>query len=171
VGVQNVKGVFGDSFNFWEYYQDTVLNTYYYAVDFPLPEDLSTVHTLRTRWNDIHIQGKLLASLIEFADKFGANMRPIDDGMAEVDEMRKSSDQLYLEADYAGALEQIDNAIARMGQLGEKAVSLKDGALMWIYVIEWLAVTGVSMVCGVILWTLMIRKRLYKEVKVTTARV
>jgi len=34
-------------------------------------------------------------------------------------------------------------------------------------VIEWLAVTGTSMVCGFLLWLLMIRRRLYREVRTT----
>jgi hypothetical protein len=48
-----------------------------------------------------------------------------------------------------------------------RAVDLKDRALLWVYLIEWLAVTGTCLAAGFVLWTLMVRRRLYKEIAVT----
>jgi hypothetical protein len=48
---------------------------------------------------------------------------------------------------------------------------LRERALLWVYVVEWLAVTGTLLVCGMVLWTLMIRKRLYRQVAVTRGRL
>ena len=44
------------------------------------------------------------------------------------------------------------------------AIQAKDNALFWIFVIEWFVVTGTSMVAGALLWSLMVRRRLYREV-------
>ena len=43
--------------------------------------------------------------------------------------------------------------------------------MVWVFVIEWLAVSGTSMLAGGLLWTLMVRRRLYKEVGETKLRM
>jgi hypothetical protein len=47
------------------------------------------------------------------------------------------------------------------------ALVLKDRALFWIYVIEWLSVSGTFLLAGFVLWTLMVRRRLYRQVAST----
>jgi hypothetical protein len=44
---------------------------------------------------------------------------------------------------------------------------MKDRALAWVYVTEWLAITGTTMICGYVLWAIMVRRRLYRAVRVT----
>ncbi len=47
------------------------------------------------------------------------------------------------------------------------ALKAKDEAMLWVYVIEWLTVSGTAMITGSVLWTLMIRKAAYRPVAVT----
>jgi hypothetical protein len=54
-----------------------------------------------------------------------------------------------------------------MEGLEEKAFVLKDATLFWVYVIQWAAVTSVLMMSGVVLWSLMVRRRLFREVYTT----
>ena len=54
-----------------------------------------------------------------------------------------------------------------LGEIEEDAIELKNRALLWVYVIEWLAVTGTGMVCAFVLWSIMVRRRLFKEVRTT----
>ena len=49
-------------------------------------------------------------------------------------------------------------------------VKIKDQALFWVYTIEWIAVSATLMVCGSALWTLMVRRRAYREVRTTRLR-
>ncbi len=171
LGVQNLKGVFGMNFHLWTYFIDTVLNAYYYAVAFPLPQDLVTVHELRAKWHEINIQKKLLISMIDFADKFGATTVPVENGMDEVESIQSNSNSLYMEQDYVEALREIERAISRIFELEEQAVELKDRALFWIFMIEWLAVFSTALISGFVLWTIMIRRRLYREVGATAFRL
>jgi hypothetical protein len=171
LGVQNLKGVFGQAFEDWNFFIDSVLNAYYFTVSFPLPTDLLTLHELRRKWHETNIQKKLLISMIDFADKFGANTVEIEAGMDEVESIQETSNELYLEQDYTGALQQLGLAISRVFELEELAVELKDRALLWIYLIEWLSVFGTAMISGTILWTIMIRRRLYRETGTTTFRL
>jgi uncharacterized membrane protein len=169
-GVQNIKGVFGQEFNNWEYFQDTVLNTYYYAVSFPLPPDVAVVHELRGKWDRFYLEKRLLLSLIDFADRFGANMQEVTAGIGEMEETRESSDERYLEGQYVEALERIDAALDEISGLEQLALKLKDRALTWIYIIEWLVVFSTVLVSGFIVWSLMVRRLLYKEIQVTSSR-
>ncbi len=170
VGVQNMGGAFCQGFDVWHYYRDAVLNTFYYAVSFPLPDDLIAVHALRAAWHEIDLQRALLFSLIEFADKFGANMVGVENHVREVDSIKKSSDGLYLDRDYSGALDLMGDAIGEIMSLQGTAVDLKKRALIWIYLIEWFVVLSTFMVSGVILWTLMVRRVIYREVGLTGTR-
>jgi hypothetical protein len=47
------------------------------------------------------------------------------------------------------------------------AMREKDKALFWIYVIEWLMASSTLIISGLVLWTLMVRRRLYRKVMVT----
>ncbi len=167
VGVQNTGGAFCKGFDIWEYYPDTVLNTFYYAVAFPIPEDVAVMHELRASWHRIHIEKSLLYGLVEFADKFGASVMRIENGMRNVDLLKRSSDSLYMDEDYTAAVERMGEALRELEDLQGLAVSLKDRALLWIYLIEWLAVLSALMASGSVLWTLMVRRAIYREVETT----
>ena len=54
-----------------------------------------------------------------------------------------------------------------MDRVEDEAVKAKNQALLWIYAIEWLVVTGTLMIGGFILWSLMVRRKLYREVDVS----
>ena len=58
-------------------------------------------------------------------------------------------------------------AISALGELQLKAMLLKDRALMWIYLVEWLTVLGTLLLCGFLLWGLMVKRRLYREAGAT----
>jgi len=169
VGVQNIRGSFGREWNEWDYFQDSVLNTFYYTAAYPLPSDLVVVHEIRRAWQQIRIQRQLLAGLVDFADKFGANTRLVDDRQEEVEAIRSSSDELYLSAQYSSALIELKKALIQLSSLEELVVKLKDRALVWIYVIEWMTVVSTLLITGVVLWVLMIQRRIYREVPTTSA--
>ncbi len=167
VGEQNIFGVFGCNFMEWTYFQDHVINVYYYTVAVPLPTDILIAHELRRKWHEYRIQLKLLASLIEFADRFGANMRTVDDQMEGLRSIKATADDLYLENDHPAALRVIQEAISEARRIGHLAVRLKDQALLWVYAIESATTLGVFLLSGTLLWSLMVRKALYTEVSGT----
>jgi hypothetical protein len=55
-------------------------------------------------------------------------------------------------------------------EISNEAIRLKDQALLWVYVIEWLSVTGMGLLSGLVAWTLMIRRKLYRQVEATRLR-
>jgi len=57
-----------------------------------------------------------------------------------------------------------------MKDLQSLASKLCKRAMIWVYVVDWLAITGTSMVCVFLLWSLMVRRRMYREVGTTRTR-
>ena len=132
-----------------------------------LPEDVVIVHWLRRKFSEFNSAQLYVLSLVDFIDRFGANTASITEGLVEISDAVHEARQLYLNLEYQGSSEKMEEALRRMGGLGDKAIRLKERALLWIYVVEWLAVSGASLVAGFALWTLMVRRRLYREVSVT----
>jgi hypothetical protein len=65
------------------------------------------------------------------------------------------------------AAEILGEANDEVKQISNEMMKAKNRAMRWIFIIEWLAVTSTGMVCGFILWTVMVRRKLYREVDAT----
>jgi len=81
--------------------------------------------------------------------------------------MKKEADELYLDQAYDSVLERIAQVREKLSALSADAVKLKDQTMLWVYLVEWLAVSVTSLVCGVALWTLMVKRKVYREVRLT----
>jgi len=68
---------------------------------------------------------------------------------------------------YGPALSKLEEVEKELRGLLLDAVKQNDKALAWIYVIEWLTITGTALACGASLWALMVRRTLYKEARST----
>jgi hypothetical protein len=109
----------------------------------------------------------MIISLVDFIETFGANSADTLQAVKKVDETRRVADQLYLDQDFDGALEEVDRALELMEGAEDIAEKSKANALLWVYVSEWLIVTATSLICGFVVWSLMVRRRLYREVAST----
>ncbi len=151
----------------WEYWKDFMTRLVYFIARAAIPPDVSLTHTLRGKISQYALEKGMVFSLIEFADTFGANTNFLNTKLAEVDELRQNVDRLWIEEDFYSCLPAIDEALASLEAVMEDAVKAKDRALLWVYMIEWLTVLGTSAIVGIILWSLMIRRRLYRQVATT----
>jgi len=87
-----------------------------------------------------------------------------------VSELREEGNELYLDQSYQGALDSVRESMEKLKSIEELAIEIKNQALMWVYITEWLAVTGTGLLCGFVIWTLMIRRGLYREIETTRLR-
>jgi hypothetical protein len=136
-----------------------------------VPEDLEVSHALRASFVRYQDERSVLTSLMEFVDKFGANTKILEEMIAEIGEEKEGAEYLYLTDDYSGAWETMNGVLDRFNEISEEAVKIRERALLWVYITEWFVVTGTMIICGSVLWALMIRRRLYKEVAVTRGRL
>jgi len=149
------------------YAPDMVVAELLFSTGRKLPEDVVLVHWLRRKFTGFNSAQLYVLSLVDFIDRFGANTASITEALVGISDAVDEARRLYLNLEYQESSEKMEEALRKIGGLGDKAIRLKDRALLWIYVVEWLTVCGASLVAGVALWTLMVRRRLYREVSVT----
>jgi len=149
------------------YAPDMILAELMYSTGRDLPTDVIQVHRLRVKFTDYASSQGFIFSLLDFIEKFGANTVGIVDQIDEISGVEDEAKTLYLEQAYQDSSLVIDQALQEIELLREEALRLKDRALIWIYVVEWLSVTGVSMLCSFVLWSLMVKRKLYRTVSTT----
>ena len=161
----SLSGFWGEAMN--PYGSDAYFGMLMYSTGRKLPEDVIMVHRLRIHFHEYAEQKGFVFSVISFVDRFGANTDDLVRQIAEMDESWRDSRELYLEQDYGNAFPIITGILADVALLREEALRSKDRALLWIYVIEWLTVSGTFLVAAFSLWTLMVRRRLFRSVSTT----
>lgn len=151
----------------WEYWKDVLARMVYFPARATIPSDVSITHALRLQISQYSFQKRMVFSLIEFADTFGANTNTLNQKLADTDELRTKVDTLWITEEFNECLPAMEEAMTSLAQVMAEAVKAKDRALLWVYIIEWLTVAGTSIVVGVVVWSLMVRRTLYREVGAT----
>jgi hypothetical protein len=151
----------------WAYYGDFAINLMMYVSNNPIPSDLETIHRIRSRFLDFRSTRDYLISIMEFSEKFGANMNSVGEMLVEADETYSGSLGFYMDQNFGESLGILEDAIDILLSASERAVDLKNTAMFWIFIVEWITVT-VTFALGIfVVWTLMVRRRLYREVSQT----
>jgi len=146
---------------------DVFVNMLLYSTGRRLPEDILKVHTVRQGLMDYEEAKGWALSIVDFADRFGANTVKLYGEAADADAVKDRARQAYLQQEYDEALALLDDAGKLLDWLAEHALRLKRRTLMWIYVIEWLSVAATLMISGEVIYALMIQRRLYRRVAST----
>ncbi len=157
----------GIDFIKWPYYGDFALNVVSYTTGNSVPQDVELAHRARILMRDYRSVLETLQSVMEFVSKFGANTREAEMMIAGIDKAQKAGKDAYIEADLEAANTYLQQAMDDLARASERIWRLKDEALFWVYVTEWLVVSATGMICGFTLWTVMVRRRLYREIGVT----
>ena len=155
------------NFYSWKYHADFICNTIYFAACEGIPDDLELVHDLREMMAEVETERMVLVSTMDLADEFGANLENVNGELSEIHTAKREADRLYLDQELEASMGRLTEISSDLKSLVDRTLKLKDGAMMWIFAIQWLAVTGTTMVAGFVIWSLMIRRRLYSEVGTT----
>ncbi len=151
----------------WGFYPDFFLNQFYWLADQAVPEDVYSVNRVRKALITFADRKRLILSIMDFAEKFGASVGDLHRELSRADALLAKARGLYMDQRYLDSEEQINLCMESLKDMEQRAMGLKDRALLWIYVVEWLTVTGTSMVCGVATYMMMVRRKMYREVYVT----
>lgn len=146
---------------------DIFTNIVWYSTRRELPIDPLLVHALRTRFADYRIRVAVLYSLLEFVEKFGANSGVLQDEIIRSNALASQAEAEYLGQEFDSSQATLQGAFDMTVAIEERAVRVKERALLWVYVIEWSVVTGTMAVVGFTTWTLMVKRRMFREVKST----
>jgi hypothetical protein len=170
VGETQVFGSKGHSnymFFEWDWFQDYFIFLAYIAYGKPIPDDIYRAHRIRGEIN-LHMEkNSLLISLLEFIEKFGANTLKLYAELDSINQMADEAKDHYLRDDYDAASDLFEDVHRAFDELNGKAVDEKQTVLIWVYLVEWFAVSGVALVSGVFVWMIMVKRRLYREIGTT----
>jgi len=146
---------------------DFATNLILYSLERDLISDIHARREARAILSTFRAQELLILSVLDWAEKFGANILPLTDELSEIELEADDAVDFYLDQDYDLTVSTIESLSARINEISKNAVALKDEALYWVYLSEWLSVTSVFILSGVIVWTLMVRRWKYREVRST----
>ncbi len=154
-------------FNRWPYGPVALSNMLYWIARVSIPEDMGVYLRVRNLFTKYLSLRSYALSVMDFAEKFGANMDKAARALLDSDADRKQVVGLYVNGDYEESLEKLGSALENLNKVSQLSLKAKDQALLWVYVVEWFTVSGTAMMAGVVLWTLMIRRSAYREVRTT----
>jgi uncharacterized membrane protein len=160
----------GTNFEQWEYYADFAVFSAYYTIGMEVPQDRAMLRLIRVELVNYRIRKDLMLSLIAFVEAFGANVVRLENRIRDVDLVRKRAGEHYVEQDYESCFAELQQAISMLEEVQRDTSDLKRTTLMWIWLVQWLVVTATLMISGFFLWSVMIRRRLYREMETTRLR-
>jgi hypothetical protein len=146
---------------------DVATNMILHSLDMPLIVDILARREARRLFSNIQSQKSLILSMMEWADTFGANTLVLSERLSDMENEIQVAVGDYIVQDYVAAISFLKSVSPTASEIAKDAVGLKDEVLFWVYLVEWFGVTGVGLVSGFLAWTLMIRRKLYREVDVT----
>ncbi len=182
-GNAGMQWVFGDKFdNSWwakttqargrnPYALEFATNLLLHSLDRPLIGDIHARREAKRLLSIFRTRELMVLSMLNWAERFGANTFRISRSLSELEEEFEDAVDRYLEQDYAAATSFMQELDLRVSEISARAEKLKDQALFWVYISEWLIVTSVAMVAGFSLWTLMVKRRLYRPARETRVRI
>jgi len=144
-----------------------LMNMLLYITKRDLIEDVALYRNLRLKFLDFRSKMALLVSLKDFIDSFGANTAEIDMEIKRLEGLYQEGVEYYRDQDFLVAENAMNTLLDEFFELEKLAGKVKNRALLWVYLIEWLVTVSTFFVSGFVLWSLMVRKRLYREVEGT----
>jgi hypothetical protein len=153
-----------------QYTPGILMNMMYWLAQRELIGDIEVFHRIKGNFAEFRSRMLVLISLLDFIDKFGANTGNVQGEIIGLDELYDRASDHYLDGEFVECEAVILEALEEFSSVEELARREKDRALMWVYVIEWLVAASTLFISGFLLWTLMVRRRLYREIDATRLR-
>ncbi len=150
---------------------DMLTNLLFYSLDIPLVDDIHARREARVVLSTFQARKLTALHVMEWADTFGANILRLSQKFTVVEKDAEKAMEYYVDQDYALTMSHMESMSEKIIVITGEAVRLKNEAMVWVYVSEWLAVSGISMVAGMSVWSLMIRRRQYRQMGSTRLRI
>jgi len=149
---------------------DLATNLLLYSLDRALISDIHARREARRLLSTFQSRKILILSVLDWAEKFGASILDLTDRLAELEREAGTAVEDYLDQDYASTIQFMESMLSEAAEMTAAALQRKDRALYWVYTSEWLSVTSASVLGGAMVWSLMVRRRKYRETGRTRLR-
>ena len=157
----------GNPFTSWEYYPDFLRNYHLYVGEREIPSDPLMLHRITIALEECQAWQGMLMSVTEFVSSFGGNPEPLYDRLDLVEEQYEKVYDRYLEYEFEESLSITQDLLVNLESSTEFAIDIKDQTMLWIYLIEWTTLTSTAVLAGITVWSLMVRRHLFKTVEIT----
>jgi len=151
----------------WQFFPQAMMYMTYRVAGKALPSDPYLFAQLTTGFIEFNEMNSLLQSLLDWVEKAGGSPRKLYARLETLRQIKEMADDHYLGGDLELALAALRDAKPEQESLREAALRAKDAALFWTYMIEWFSLLGALLASSLVTWSLMIQRRLYREVSVS----
>jgi hypothetical protein len=149
------------------YALDIFMNLVYEGTGRSLPVDILLVHEVRNNLRLYHDTRSTMYEVTNFLEQFGANTNSLVARIVEIEGKRVWAEDAYLIQDFETSNELILEALEESMEIRDGIEELRNRTMFWIFLTEWSVVTGTMMIAGTAIYWLMVRRALYREVRVT----
>ena len=126
--------------------------------------------SVKSQFSYFRESASMFRGIIDFVTRLGAVPNQAESTLSQANLAKSEAEMDYLERRYEEAGEKMEQALQLVNQAMDEAKLAKERALFWIYLSEWMATTAAALASGVVVWWLMIRRGLYREVTTTQFR-
>ncbi len=126
--------------------------------------------TVKSQFSHFRDSASMFHAIVDFVSGLAANTNQAESILSEGYRIKADAEMDYMERRYEEAGQKMEHAMQLANQAMDEAKRAKNRALIWIYVSEWMATTGMALMSGTALWWLMVRRSLYRGVAVTRLR-
>jgi hypothetical protein len=148
----------------WPLFPQAMIYLAYRTSGRALPEDHLAFHEIMSLFFEYKSTTTVIGSILSFVEEFGGSVSQVHRLIDGVAETKREADRAYLGEDYDRCLALMEQAVGDQEGLMTRALQAKDTALLWVYATEWSALMATFLLSGVVIWSLMVKRRLYKEV-------
>jgi hypothetical protein len=154
---------------YWEF---IIPNIFYYNSGSEMFsfEEAVQKRSVKTQFSYFRDTSSMFQSIVDFVSLVGGNTFQAESIMSEAEQTKSEADLDYLEQIYGEAGQKMVRALQLGCDAMDEAQRAKDRALVWIYVSEWLVTTAVGLLCGMVLWSLMVKRKFYRDITTTQLR-
>ncbi len=150
-----------------KYSPEILMNMMFWLANTQLIDDVDVYHRVKSYFADYLTRMKVLISLSDFVDKFGADTRRIQEETIPLEKIHSEATAQYLEHSFVESEVTIKSGLLKFPTAEEVAKREKDKALLWVFIIEWLVTSSTLFLSVSFLWMLMVRRKVYRVVEVT----
>ncbi len=151
--------------NDWPIFSQAMIYLAYRTSGRRLPEEHLLFQNMMSIFTEYQRTDSILISTLAFVEGFGGNMKTLYHRMDQLSGIKAQANEAYLGEDYEKCLQLMEEARTEQDRILDESVKAKDNALLWIYVTEWCVVTAAFLISGTVLWSMMVKKKLYVKVR------
>ncbi len=151
----------------WDYYQQAMIYLVYRTAGKELPGDPLLYHKLLSGFSEYKQMNSMVLSLFSFIETFGGRVDRLYQRLDELAVEKGHADDAYMESSFDECLEIMSEIKAEQHSLIEASLKERDTALLWVHITEWCATTAALILGSMLVWALMIRRSLYRDIEAT----